>query len=48
MLTNRVFAPRTRNSIGKLKQIRGRLADLAVELRGTACGAAGASGAARC
>ena len=32
VLTNRVFAPRTRNSITKLKRIRGKVADAAVRL----------------
>ncbi|MGD8726007.1 MAG: serine hydrolase domain-containing protein [Gemmatimonadales bacterium] len=32
VLTNRVFAPRTRNSITKLKRIRGEVADAAVRL----------------
>jgi CubicO group peptidase (beta-lactamase class C family) len=37
VLTNRVFAPHTRNSITKLKQLRGRVADAAVRLRQEAC-----------
>ena len=37
VLTNRVFAPRTRNSITQLKRIRGRVADAAVELRQEMC-----------
>jgi CubicO group peptidase (beta-lactamase class C family) len=34
ILTNRVFAPRTRRSITVLKAVRGRVADAAVSLRG--------------
>jgi CubicO group peptidase (beta-lactamase class C family) len=41
ILTNRVFAPRTRRSISKLKEIRGRVADAAVALRHQVCGRAG-------
>lgn len=37
LLTNRVFAPRTRGSITKLKHIRGEVADAAVSLRQHAC-----------
>jgi CubicO group peptidase (beta-lactamase class C family) len=37
LLTNRVYSPRTRNSITKLKRIRGRVADAAVALRGEMC-----------
>lgn len=33
LLTNRVFGPRTRNSIARLKAIRGRVADASVDLR---------------
>jgi CubicO group peptidase (beta-lactamase class C family) len=40
VLTNRVFAPRTRRSITKLKEIRGRVADAAVALRAEICGTA--------
>jgi CubicO group peptidase (beta-lactamase class C family) len=32
MLTNRVYAPRARHSIPLLKEIRGRVADAAVDL----------------
>lgn len=38
VLTNRVFAPRTRTSISQLKGIRGRVADAAVALTALACG----------
>lgn len=37
LLTNRVYAPRTRRSITTLKQVRGRLADAAVMLRRARC-----------
>lgn len=37
LLTNRVFAPRTRRSISQLRRIRGDLADAAVQLRDHAC-----------
>ncbi len=37
ILTNRVFAPRTRRSITQLKAIRARVADAAVGLRDDAC-----------
>jgi CubicO group peptidase (beta-lactamase class C family) len=37
ILTNRVFAPRTGNSITQLKAIRARIADAAVALRDEAC-----------
>jgi CubicO group peptidase (beta-lactamase class C family) len=37
ILTNRVFAPRTRRSITVLKQVRARVADAAVSLRSVAC-----------
>ncbi|NIM48889.1 MAG: serine hydrolase [Gemmatimonadales bacterium] len=40
VLTNRVFAPRTRRSISRLKDIRGRIADAAVALRREVCGPA--------
>lgn len=36
-LTNRVYAPRTRRSITRLKQVRGRLADAAVRLKQRSC-----------
>lgn len=39
LLTNRVFAPRTRGSIGKLKDIRARVADGAVQLQRAVCAA---------
>jgi CubicO group peptidase (beta-lactamase class C family) len=38
VLTNRVFDPRTRSSITKLKQLRGAIADAAVALRQERCG----------
>lgn len=38
LLTNRVFAPRTRRSITGLKEIRAQVADAAVALRARACG----------
>jgi len=38
VLTNRVFSPRTGNSIIKLKRLRGRVADAAVRLRQEVCG----------
>lgn len=38
VLTNRVFAPRTRRSITRLKQIRAQVADAAVALRASMCG----------
>jgi CubicO group peptidase (beta-lactamase class C family) len=41
LLTNRVFAPRTRSSITKLKRIRGELADAAVGLKRELCAAEG-------
>ncbi len=37
VLTNRVFAPRTRRSISRLKAIRGRVADAAMRLRRESC-----------
>ena len=37
VLTNRVFAPRTRRSITRLKQIRAEVADAAVALRTSVC-----------
>ncbi len=37
ILTNRVFAPRTRRSITVLKGVRARVADAAVSLRSVAC-----------
>jgi len=37
VLTNRVFAPRTGRSITRLKEIRARIADAAVELRDEVC-----------
>ncbi len=37
VLTNRVFAPRTRRSISTLRAIRGRIADAAVALRAEEC-----------
>ncbi len=37
VLTNRVFAPRVRNSIAELKLLRGRVADAAVSLRQEIC-----------
>lgn len=40
LLTNRVYAPRTRRSITKLKEIRGKVADGAVALRAQRCGPA--------
>jgi len=41
LLTNRVFAPRIRSSITKLKRIRGELADAAVRLKRERCAAEG-------
>lgn len=38
VLTNRVFAPRTRRSITILKRTRGRIADAAVKLKTEICG----------
>jgi CubicO group peptidase (beta-lactamase class C family) len=38
VLTNRVFAPRTRRSITRLKEIRAEVADAAVALRASVCG----------
>lgn len=38
VLTNRVFAPRTRRSITRLKEIRAQVADAAVALRASICG----------
>ncbi len=38
ILTNRVFAPRTRRSITRLKEIRGQVADAAAALRASVCG----------
>ncbi len=40
LLTNRVFAPRTRRSIAGLKRVRGAVADAAVRLYETCCAAA--------
>lgn len=37
ILTNRVFAPRTRRSISQLKEVRARVADAGVRLRQEAC-----------
>ena len=37
VLTNRVFAPRTRRSISRLKAIRGKVADAAMRLRRESC-----------
>ena len=37
VLTNRVFAPRTRGSIGKLKRVRAAVADAAVTMRHEPC-----------
>ena len=37
LLTNRVFAPRTRRSISRLKEVRGHLADAAVRLKDRTC-----------
>lgn len=37
LLTNRVYAPRTRRSITRLKEVRGKLADTAVRLRERSC-----------
>ncbi|MCZ6916175.1 MAG: serine hydrolase [Gemmatimonadetes bacterium] len=37
LLTNRVYAPRTRRSITGLKQVRGRLADASVRLKDRSC-----------
>lgn len=50
VLTNRVFSPRARNSITKLKEIRARVADAAVALRIEMCGIGGVGppGGARC
>lgn len=41
LLTNRVFAPRTRSSITKLKRVRGDVADAAARLRSEQCAAEG-------
>lgn len=41
LLTNRVFAPRTRGSITKLKRVRGELADAALELKREWCATRG-------
>lgn len=43
LLTNRVFAPRGRRSIPRLKAVRGNVADAAVRLRREACAALEAS-----
>jgi CubicO group peptidase (beta-lactamase class C family) len=40
VLTNRVYAPRSRRSISRLKAIRGQVADAAVMLGDHACGEA--------
>ncbi len=49
LLTNRVYAPRTRRSITRLKAVRGRLADAALRLKEGSCGLLLAPGeAARC
>jgi CubicO group peptidase (beta-lactamase class C family) len=47
VLTNRVFAPRVRNSIRALKKIRARVADAAVALRLELCSLRTASGGER-
>ncbi len=43
LLTNRVYSPRTRRSISRLKEVRGTLADLAVRLRREVCGSPAAA-----
>lgn len=43
LLTNRVFAPRVRRSIPRLREVRGEVADAAAQLRETACAALRAS-----
>jgi len=49
LLTNRVYAPRTRRSITRLKAVRGRLADAALRLKEQSCRLLTALGrAARC
>ncbi len=49
LLTNRVYAPRTRRSITRLKEVRGRLADTAVRLQERSCRLLDAlGGTARC
>ncbi len=49
LLTNRVYAPRTRRSITRLKAVRGRLADAALRLKERSCHLLTApGGAARC
>ena len=49
LLTNRVYAPRTRRSITRLKAVRGRLADAALRLKERSCRLLTAlGGAARC
>lgn len=45
ILTNRVFAPRTRNSISRLKAVRAAVANAAVDLQETVCRAAVAASA---
>ena len=48
LLTNRVYAPRTRSSITRLKRVRGRVADGAVALRAEMCAPAGSAAATQC
>jgi CubicO group peptidase (beta-lactamase class C family) len=43
LLTNRVFAPRTRRSISKLKEIRGLVADAAVRMAERSCRLSGSA-----
>ncbi len=48
LLTNRVYAPRTRSSITRLKWVRGRVADAAVALRAEMCAPADSAAATQC
>ena len=48
LLTNRVYAPRTRSSITRLKRVRGRVADAAVALRAEMCAPADSAAATQC
>lgn len=48
LLTNRVYAPRTRSSITRLKRVRGRVADAAVALRAEMCALADSTAATQC
>jgi len=48
LLTNRVYSPRTRSSITRLKRVRGRVADAAVALRAEMCAPSEPAAAEQC